>query len=190
MRTRALLAICAAGLLAVGCASPQIETTTRLVAPADAAGRACVAGCTARKASCQNDCQTQRRTCTAALEPEIEAAIRRAQQDYAQALTHYAEALRRYERDLYFHWHVRPWRHAPLHPYDRRRAFDPGWYALPPFPPPPAPREPSREKIRAQLEAQRCTDDCGCLPAYDACFVACGGERIEETRCVKNCSAP
>jgi hypothetical protein len=46
---------------------------------------------------------------------------------------------------------------------------------------------PTRESVRAQLEKTQCKDDCGCLPAYDTCFVGCGGQRVTETLCVTNC---
>ncbi len=26
-----------------------------------------------------------------------------------------------------------------------------------------------------------------CLPAYDACFLGCGGQRVSETVCIRNC---
>ena len=42
-----------------GCATPQYQTTVRLVPPADAQGRACVQDCEAKKTVCQGDCQTR-----------------------------------------------------------------------------------------------------------------------------------
>jgi hypothetical protein len=37
--------------------------------------------------------------------------------------------------------------------------------------------------------AEKCDPGCGCQAAYDGCFVACGGKRIPEQRCVANCPA-
>ncbi len=46
---------------------------------------------------------------------------------------------------------------------------------------------PTREGVKAALEKTKCQADCGCLSAYDTCYVSCGGKRIPETVCIKNC---
>ena len=93
----------------------------------------------------------------------------------------YAAALRHYEMELQFGW---------LHRYPFR---DPWWWDPWPwtyFPPPyREPVMPTREGVRARLEKEHCQADCGCLPAYDACFTGCGGQIVRETVCVKNCPA-
>jgi hypothetical protein len=77
---------------------------------------------------------------------------------------------------------------GPYGPWD----YYHGYYY--PWPPPymyvpsyPVPTMRTREGVRAALEKEKCQDDCGCLPAYDGCFVGCGGKRIPETICIKNC---
>ncbi len=162
-----------------GCATPQYQTTVRLIPPVDAQGRACVQSCEARKATCQADCQMRYQACVKGLEPQIEARYVEALKQYALDLKRYANALRHYEMELQFEWLNRyPYRH----PY----WWDP-WPA-PYFPPPYSePAMPTREGVQAQLEKSNCQADCGCLPAYDSCFVGCGGQRLSETVCVKNC---
>ena len=170
-----------------GCASPQMQSSVRLVPPADATGRACVAGCEATRSSCQSRCQTAYTQCAQTLDAEVEAKHADALKDYEVALKRYAAELQQYQFDLRLGWvHGWPFRHPYRHLH---YGFD--FWPYPPLPPPPEPVAPTREATRAQLEKTRCQADCGCLPAYDGCFVGCGGERITETRCIKNCpSAP
>jgi hypothetical protein len=165
--------------LVAGCATPQYQTTVRLIPPADEAGRECVQNCEAGKTACQTDCQSRYQSCAKRLEPEIETRYAEALKQYALDLKRYANALRHYEMQLQFEWlHSYPYRH----PY----WWDP--WPGPYFPPPyPEPEMPTRESVRAQLEKSNCQADCGCLPAYDSCFVGCGGQRLSETVCVKNC---
>lgn len=178
----AYLALAGAFALLAGCATPQYQTTVRLVPPTDAAGRACVQDCETKKAACQTDCQARYAACAKGLDAQVEARYAEALKQYEIDLKHYAAALRRYEMDLRFQWvNVWPWGYPYRYPY----WYDP-WPA-PAYPPPPAPKMPTREAVRAQLEKTHCQDDCGCLPAYDACYTGCGGQRISETVCVKNC---
>jgi hypothetical protein len=46
---------------------------------------------------------------------------------------------------------------------------------------------PTREGVRAHLVKTNRQEDCGCLPANDSCFVGCGGQRVSETVCIRNC---
>jgi hypothetical protein len=162
-----------------GCATPQYQTTVRLIPPADAQGRACVADCDARKLACQTDCQARYQACVKDIEPQVEARYTAALKQYELNLRQYAAELRHYEMQLHFEWlHRYPYRH----PY----WWDPwpGLYFPPPY---REPVMPTREGVRARLAAESCQADCGCLPAYDACFVGCGGQRVSETVCIKNC---
>jgi hypothetical protein len=174
-RSFAVLALLAA---MAGCATPQYQTTVRLIPPVDAQGRACVQDCEARKTACQTDCQTRYQACAQAVEPQVEARYVEALKQYELELRQYAAALRHYEMQLHFEW-----MHSyPYYPY--------GWYPWPgpSFPPPyREPVMPTRDSVRAQLVKSNCQEDCGCLPAYDACFVGCGGQRVSETVCIKNC---
>lgn len=170
----------ALSLLAVmaGCATPQYQTTVRLIPPADAQGRACVQDCEARQRACQADCQTRYQACAKAIEPQVEARYAEALKRYELELKRYAADLRHYEMQMRFDWLNR----YPFQPY----WWDP--WPGPYFPPPyREPQMPTREGVRAQLLKSGCQDDCGCLPAYDACFIGCGGQRLSETVCIKNC---
>lgn len=177
------LAFAGAVALATGCATPQYQTTVRFVPPTDAAGQACIARCEATKTACQADCQARYAACAKELDPEVETRYGEALKKYETDLKQYAVALRRYELDLRLDWYrAWPYRH-PYWPYYGWGAWWPG----PAYPPPVQPAMPTREGVRAGLEKTRCRADCGCLPAYDACYVGCGGQRITETRCVKDC---
>ncbi|MBW8369963.1 MAG: DUF3987 domain-containing protein [Thiobacillus sp.] len=164
-----------------GCATPQYQTTVRLIPPSDAQGLACVQGCEIRKTACQAECQTRYQACAKGLEPQIEARYADALKRYETELKQYAAALRHYEMQLRFEW-LHSYPYYPYYPY---------WWNPWPGPAfPPAYREPTmptRERVRAELLKSNCQDDCGCLPAYDACFVGCGGQRVSETVCIKNC---
>ncbi|MHB1214893.1 MAG: hypothetical protein ACYCY9_07905 [Thiobacillus sp.] len=162
-----------------GCATPQYQTSVRLIPPTDARGLTCVQDCEARKVTCQAECQTRYQACAKALEPQVEARYNDALKQYERDLKQYAAALRHYEMELRFEW---------LYNYPYRHPFwwDP--WPGPYFPPPyDEPVMPTREGVRAQLEKSECRADCGCLPAYDGCFVGCGGQRVTETVCIRNC---
>ncbi|MCS6786916.1 MAG: hypothetical protein NZ524_07805 [Thiobacillaceae bacterium] len=172
-----LLGLGLAGLLAA-CATPHYETVTRLELPTDAAGRACAAQCAERLSDCQADCGRNYAACVAALEPRVEESYAEALQRYAQALDRYAADLRHLQFDLWFNWRHRlrwydPWWHAPW--------YDPWWLPGPP------PRRPTRQEIEAELRQRSCVEDCGCLLQNEACILACGGRRVSEQRCVRNC---
>lgn len=168
--------------LLAGCATPQYQTTVHMIPPADAAGRACVQGCEEKKAACQAGCQSRYQACVKRLEPQVEARYVEALQQYSQELRQYAAELRHYEMQMQFEW---------MNSYAFRRPYWwdpwPGPY-FPHFPPPyREPQMPTRESVRAELEKRTCQADCGCLPAYDTCFVGCGGQLVTETVCIKNC---
>lgn len=162
-----------------GCATPQYQTTVRLIPPDDAQGQACVQDCEVRKTACQSDCQVRYQACAARLAPQVEAHYVEALKQYELDLKRYAAALRHYEMQLHLEW-------LRSFPYHHPFRWDPwpGHYFPPPY---PEPEMPTREGVRADLEKTNCQADCGCLSAYDACFVGCGGQRVSETVCVRNC---
>ena len=174
IRFFAALALSAA---VAGCATPHYQTTVRLIPPGDAQGRACVAACEARKTACQTDCQARYQACSAALEPQVNARHAEALKQYALELRHYAAALRHYELQI---------QHSSWH--DPRFAHPHWMHTFLGFQQPyREPVMPTREGVRAQLAKSNCQEDCGCLPAYDSCFVGCGGQRLSETVCIRNC---
>ncbi len=162
-----------------GCATPQYQTSVRLVPPTDAAGLQCVQGCETQKQACQDDCTVRYQACAKRIEPLVETRYTEALKLYERDLRQYARALQHYEMQLRFDW---------LYGYPFHHPYWAQPFPSPYFPPPwPEPVMPTREGVRSQLEKSSCQADCGCLPAYDACFVGCGGQRINETVCVQNC---
>ncbi|MFN3751818.1 MAG: hypothetical protein ACK4SR_10625 [Thiobacillus sp.] len=160
-----------------GCAAPQYQTRVHVIPPADAAGRACVQGCEKTLAACQAECGARHQACAQGVEAQVEARYAEALARYETELRQYAAALRQYEMQLRYEW-------LYGHPY----RWPYGWGMWPTLPPPyHEPRQPTREDVRAQLVKAACHDDCNCLPAYDACIVGCGGQRITETLCIKHC---
>lgn len=173
-----------AGMLLAGCATPVYQTNVQLIPPADVAGRNCVADCEAKRTLCQNDCRVRYEACAKDVEPQVEARYVEALAQYEADLRRYAAALRHYEMELHFSWvhsypYAYPWGWGGW-----------GWYPWPVpmyFPPYPAPALPTRDGVRARLIDTSCQADCGCLPAFDACYVGCGGQILKETVCVKHC---
>ena len=168
-------------LLAVlgGCATPQYQTVVRLIPPQDAQGRACVQQCEVRKTACQDQCKARYDACAQGVEAQVQPRYEAQLKAYELELRRYAAALRHYEMQLQFDW---------MFSYPHRYSY--WWDPWPgPYFPPPyrEPVMPMREGVRAQLLKSSCQDDCGCLPAYDDCFVGCGGIKESETVCVKNC---
>ena len=183
-KSASLLAIGVAVVALTGCATPRYETVHRYEPPVSEEGRACVASCEATRTQCRSDCQAAWAQCTAEVEPQVESHYAQALAEYADELRLYRMDLDRYEWELWLGWHHNysgfwyspwpgPWYASPW----------PGYY--PPSAPPPGP--PSREAVRAKLHKEQCRDDCGCEGQYDACFTACGGKRVTETRCTANC---
>ncbi len=178
-RTLAFLGLAVLG----GCASqPQYITAYHYTSPTGAAGRACVERCAAQRSQCTAACEAKQQACVAALQPEVAQRYRAAIENYGSALQGYARSLEQYRTELWLnspgYYGYGPW------PYY-------GWGGNPwgavPYPPPPAPAKPERRAIENQLAKERCPAACGCAAAYDACFLACGGRRDVETRCIGNC---
>lgn len=171
-------------LLLAACApAARYQIAQRYEPPDDAAGLACVAQCTADLQSCRGQCAQAHAQCVRALEPEARAM-------HADALKRYEGELLQYRRDLdRYHLNLSlGWGH-----------YDDGWYGggwydpwwphgyRPHAYPPTSPQPPRYEDTLERLRKARCNDDCRCQPAYDACFLDCGGRRVPERRCIANC---
>ncbi|HEY9098306.1 MAG TPA: hypothetical protein VIN38_05485 [Thiobacillus sp.] len=164
-----------------GCATPQYQTTVRLIPPASEQGRACAQTCEAQKTTCQSDCKQRFQACARDIEPQVEARYAELLKQYENELKQYAAALRHYEMQLQFEW----FNH---YPYRRPYWRDPwlqhrGLFLY------HEPVMPTRASVQTRLEQESCQSDCSCLPAYDTCYVGCGGQRLVETLCIKNCPA-
>lgn len=169
-----LLLLASAGL--AGCAGPRYLTAYRYEPPLDAAGLACLEQCTQKMSACQQTCGEKAQACLQGIEPEVEKRHGEALKNYENELARYRWELESYNLNLY--WGRTPW-FGPRH-----RFMWPGfYYYFPPFPP----ETPSRDKAFNQLRQEKCTIDCGCQPIYDSCFLACGGKRIPDAKCIANC---
>jgi hypothetical protein len=163
-----------------GCTTPQYQTAYRYEPPADAQGRACVQRCDVTKIACQTDCQARYKACQKDVAPLIEERYLQALKDYELDLKCYAAFLRHHEIQYYNSWPFSPWNDHP--------GYSSPWPPPCAYPPPyPVPAMPTREGVRIALQEEKYRDDCGCLPAFDSCFVDCGGKRIAEAICAKNC---
>ena len=176
---RVLLIALPLALLAA-CATPRYESHFRYEAPTDSAGIACVKGCERDLEACKDRCAEAYQACLKTLEPQVEAAYVRALERHVSALDHYRRDLEHYQFQLWLGWHRDPW------------WFGHGWGGYPWWPSYPTfhaspPSPPTREGVLATLRREHCERDCGCQAPYDACFTACGGRRVEETRCIANC---
>jgi hypothetical protein len=178
---RVILAV----LMLGGCATPLYQTSYRYEPPSDPAGVACVARCNETRADCAARCEAAFEACRQRIEPQVAARYDAALQRYADALDRYAAQLRHYELELWMNWASGPWGFGPG--YYGPWPYGYGWPGAYPFAPPAPPVKPTREAIRAELEREQCRADCGCQSAYDDCFVACGGRRVVETRCIAHC---
>lgn len=172
-------------LLLDGCASqPQYITAYRYTPPASEVGRACVARCASERSQCVQACTIRQRACVAALRPEADKRYHAAVERYGAELQGYARALDQYRNEL--------WLNSPGYWYGPWP--DSGWWGYPwgaaSFPPPAPPPRPDRQALERRLIKERCPAGCGCGANYDACFLACGGTREIETRCVGNCPRP
>lgn len=162
-----------------GCASPtpRYQSVYRYEPPADSAGRACLEKCGQKMGACQQRCTADYQACLAGIEPLVEGRYNEAIKRYAVELERYRWELERYQLYLSLSWHDPFW-------YDR------GFYHPRPDPfyfPPVAPKAVSRDEEFARLRKEKCEVECGCQPIYDACFLACGGKRIPEVKCIADC---
>ena len=167
-------------LLAVlgGCATPRYETTYRYEAPADAAGRVCLEKCEPRLGVCQASCTNKYQACLKDIEPTVDARYRDALKHYDNAFQRYRWEMDRYQRYLSLGWVYYPPGYAPW-------LYTP-WHDSFYFPPTP-PRKPMRDELFKQVRQEKCENDCGCQPVYDACFLTCGGKKIPEVQCIAHC---
>lgn len=167
-------------LVLAACAGPRYQSTYRYEAPTDAAGRACLEGCEKKMAACREQCTTKTQACLKDLEPVLNERHDAALNRYAAELDRYRQELVHYEFNLSLNWgYPYPWWRHGMWPYSS--------FGMPYYVPPSPPDKPSRSAEFERLRQERCDVDCGCQPVYDACFLACGGKKIPEMRCIGNC---
>lgn len=173
-RAIALLLFVTAGL--AGCAGPRYQTAYRYEPPTDATGLACLEKCAQKMSECQHACGAELKRCLERLEPEVE-------KRHGEALKNYEGELERYRREVEQYALPLNWGHTPWFGPRRRYPWPGFYYYFPPFPP----AMPSRDNTFDRLRQEKCVTDCGCQPIYDSCFLACGGKRIPEAKCVAHC---
>lgn len=162
-----------------GCASltPRYQSVYRYEPPADSAGLACLEKCGQKMKVCQQRCSMDYQTCLAGIAPLVEGRYGEALERYAAELERYRWELDRYQMYLSMRWHDSFWSgHGFYHPW-------PDLY----FFPLAAPKIPSRDEEFDRLRKEKCEIECGCQSIYDTCFLACGGKRIPEVKCIANC---
>ncbi|MDD4882282.1 MAG: hypothetical protein PHR30_04325 [Gallionellaceae bacterium] len=159
-------------VLLAACASPRYQTAYRYEPPADPAAAPCLEQCALAQRDCQSRCSEAHQACLKTIEPGVESAYAEALKRYAGDLDRYRSDLDRYRFNLWLGWGHGYWGYDPWPPYYMSMIT-----ATP----------PSREVIRNQLAREKCDADCGCLGRHDACFIGCGGSKVEETRCIANC---
>ncbi len=171
------LGVVAVGLAGCASQSPRYQSAYRYEPPAGSAGQACLSKCGHKMAACQQRCTSDYQTCLAGIAPLVEGR-------YGEALKRYATELERYRWELqsYQFYQSLSWQESFLYDRGFYRPW-PGPYLIPPV----APLKPSRDEEFDRLRKEKCEVECGCQPVYDACFVACGGKRIEEVKCVADC---
>ena len=162
-----------------GCAStnPVYQSSYRYEQPVGGAGQICVEKCEQKKGVCQQGCAADYQSCLTRIEPLVD--VR-----YGEALKRHAVALDRYRRDLdLYQLQLSLNRHDPF--WHGRGYYQP-WFG-PVYFPPVAPRTPSRDDVLNQLKKEKCDVACSCQPSYDTCFLACGGQRVPDEKCIVNC---
>lgn len=166
-------------LTLTACATPRYQSTYHYEAPTDATGRACLEKCEQKMASCRDQCATRTQACLKDLEPLVDERYNAAMNRYGTALDYYRQELVHYELYLSMNWGYSPWWRHGTWPYAS--------FGIPYYFPLSPPVKPSRSTVFEQLRHERCDVDYGCQSVYDACFLACGGKKILETRCISNC---
>lgn len=175
-----ILGIVAVGL--AGCASPgpRYQSAYRYEPPVDSAGQACLEKCGRKMEACQQRCTADYQACLAGIEPLVERRYGEALKRYSAELDRYRWELERYQLYPPLGWYDPFWYgrglYYPYYPW-------PGPYYFPPV----APQKPSRDEEFDRLRTEKCGIECGCQPNYDACFLACGGKRTTEVKCIANC---
>lgn len=171
-----------------GCAGPRYQTVAHYEPPADPQGRACLDRCPRTLQDCQDRCRVNYQACLVEQEPEAQAHYEELLRRYEADLARYSALAASYGASLGFGWGsgywggwggYGPWRGPWYDPW-----YAPGYYLGPP------PKMPDRAKVVRRYLQQACGQHCGCQLEYDACFLACGGQKTVEWQCVANCPEP
>lgn len=175
------LCLLAAAFMLCACASPRYQTVYRYEAPVGADAQACLQNCETKLGSCKSACQQRYQACLKDIEPLVDTRHGEAQKRYENELDRYRSDLQHYQLQLSLGW---GYSYSSIW-YDPWPFYHP--FPDPHFPPPIAPRKPTREDSFNRVRQERCEGDCGCQPIYDACFLSCGGKLIPEVKCIANC---
>jgi len=160
------------------CASPRFQTAYRYEPPTDMAGRIALEKCEQKLESCQQRCTAETQACLKSIEPLVEQRNAEALKHYETELEQYRIARQRYELAMSLNWGYDPFWYDPMFYRPRLRPY---------YYPPAPPKKPGRDEVFNQVRHEKCGIDCGCQPLYDACFLASGGKKMPEERCIANC---
>lgn len=174
---RVLIFVIVAAFL-TSCATPRYQTAYRYEPPTDMAGRIALEKCEQKLEACQQRCTVETQACLKSIEPLVEKRHAEALKQYEVELEYYRLARQRYEIAMSLNWGYSPFWYGS-------RLYDP--WPRPYYYPPAQPRKPGRDAVFNQLRHEKCDIGCGCQALYDACFLASGGKKIPEVRCIANC---
>ncbi|MEN6585621.1 MAG: hypothetical protein ABFE02_06155 [Sulfuricella sp.] len=161
------------------CAAPRYQSAYRYEPPTGMDGHACLEACTRKIAVCRGQCAATSQACLKNLAPLVDERYNADVKRYEAELGRYRQELLQYDLYLSLNWgYPYPWHHGmwPYSPWEMP-------YSSPPIPP----VKPSRSAEFERLRGERCDVDCGCQSIYDACFLACGGKKIPEVKCISHC---
>lgn len=177
-QSKLILVLSVMTALLTSCASPRFQTAYRYEPPTDSDGRVALEKCEQKLDSCLQRCTAENQICVKSIEPLVETRHAEALKNYETAMQQYRIARQRYEIAMSLNWVYDPFWGNPRH-------FHPG--PRPYYYPPVLPVKPQRDEVFNQVRHEKCDVDCACQPLYDACFLASGGKKIPEERCIANC---
>ncbi len=184
-------------MVSLGC-SPVYQVVDNYHPPVHYEGLQCIQRCGEQEQRCQQDCAIARGDCEVSARERAKISYNEAVDRYALETERYAIELRDYHsRSREYEREQQRIQHELL-PLERRCADgDPGSCAqvkelrrkLERSRAPSEPVEPSRPQLREQERdaLMECDFHCGCKDAFNACYIACGGQITQERQCVSNC---
>lgn len=182
--------------------SPKYIVKTHYTLPNDANGKTCVKTCSKEQKICQAHCNQKQANCLIQAENNAKDTFPSLIQEYDDRLSEYYFSMDRYtlERESWereerrVHQDYEHYRKScqgkSKSSYECRRAYelDGQLHSIESHQPTP-PLRPVKPSLANEIKRsqQNCSNECGCIKAYDNCFVSCGGKLNYEKICVENC---